>query len=36
LNVIYNLADLLNKVAFGLIIWAVAVSQSEEEKTAKV
>ena len=36
LNVIYNLADLLNKVAFGLIIWAVAVSQSEAEKTAKV
>ena len=32
LNVIYNLADLLNKVAFGLIIWAVAVSQSESEK----
>lgn len=35
LNVIYNLADLLNKVAFGLIIWAVAVSQSESEKTTK-
>jgi len=35
LNVIYNLADLLNKVAFGMIIWAVAVSQSEAEKTAK-
>lgn len=35
LNVIYNLADLLNKVAFGLIIWSVAVSQSESEKTAK-
>ena len=33
LNIIYNLADLLNKVAFGLIIWAVAVSESE--KTAK-
>jgi bacteriorhodopsin len=33
LNVIYNLADLLNKVAFGLIIWAVAVAESE--KTAK-
>ena len=35
LNVIYNLADLLNKVAFGLIIWSVAVSQSESEKTSK-
>lgn len=35
LNVIYNLADLLNKVAFGLIIWSVAVSQSESEKTTK-
>lgn len=35
LNVIYNLADLLNKVAFGLIIWAVAVGQSESDKTAK-
>ena len=35
LNVIYNLADLLNKVAFGLIIWAVAVAQSESEKTSK-
>ena len=29
LNVIYNLADLLNKVAFGVIIWNVAVSESE-------
>lgn len=35
LNVIYNFADLLNKVAFGLIIWAVAVGQSESDKTAK-
>jgi bacteriorhodopsin len=29
LNVIYNLADVLNKIAFGLIIWSVAVSESE-------
>lgn len=29
LNIIYNAADLLNKVAFGLIIWSVAVSESE-------
>jgi hypothetical protein len=29
LNIIYNLADVLNKIAFGVIIWNVAVSQSE-------
>jgi bacteriorhodopsin len=29
LNLIYNLADVLNKIAFGLIIWSVAVSESE-------
>jgi bacteriorhodopsin len=29
LNVIYNLADVLNKIGFGLIIWTVAVSESE-------
>ena len=29
LNVIYNLADVLNKIAFGLIIWNVAVTESE-------
>ena len=29
LNIIYNLADVLNKIAFGLIIWKVAVSESE-------
>lgn len=33
LNIIYNAADVLNKIAFGLIIWAVAVSESE--KTSK-
>ena len=33
LNIIYNAADVLNKIAFGLIIWSVAVSESE--KTAK-
>ena len=26
LNVIYNLADFINKIAFGLVIWAAAVS----------
>lgn len=29
LNIIYNFADVLNKIAFGLIIWTVAVSESE-------
>lgn len=33
LNIIYNAADVLNKIAFGLIIWQVAVSESEN--TAK-
>jgi len=28
LNVIYNLADFLNKIAFGLIIWSCAVANS--------
>ena len=28
LNVIYNLADFINKIAFGLVIWSAAVSQS--------
>jgi bacteriorhodopsin len=35
LNIIYNFADFLNKIAFGLIIWAVAVNQSESEKLVK-
>ena len=34
LNIIYNLADVLNKIAFGLIIWAVAVSESEKAAKA--
>ena len=29
LNIIYNIADVLNKIAFGVIIWAVAVRESE-------
>ena len=29
LNVIYNLADVLNKIAFGVIIWNVAVTETE-------
>ena len=32
LNIIYNLADVLNKIAFGLIIWSVAVTESEASK----
>lgn len=31
LNIIYNLADVLNKIAFGLIIWTVAVSESDSQ-----
>ena len=30
LNIIYNYADLINKTAFGLVIWAAAVSDSKE------
>ena len=30
LNVIYNLADFVNKIAFGLIIWACAVANSSK------
>ena len=32
LNVIYNLADVLNKIAFGVIIWSVAVAESDKAK----
>jgi bacteriorhodopsin len=28
LNIVYNLADFVNKIAFGLIIWAAAVKES--------
>ena len=28
LNVVYNLADFINKIAFGLVIWAAATSSS--------
>jgi bacteriorhodopsin len=34
LNIIYNAADVLNKIAFGLIIWSVAVSESEKASKA--
>ena len=28
LNMVYNLADFINKIAFGLVIWAAAKSES--------
>jgi bacteriorhodopsin len=34
LNVVYNLADVVNKIGFGVIIWTVAVSESDKA-TAK-
>ena len=32
LNVIYNIADFVNKIAFGLVIWAAAVSSGGRGK----
>jgi len=32
LNIIYNLADVVNKIAFGVIIWNVAVTESDKVK----
>jgi bacteriorhodopsin len=32
LNIIYNLADVVNKIAFGVIIWNVAVTESDKAK----
>ena len=32
LNVVYNLADFVNKIGFGVIIWAAAVADSESSK----
>jgi hypothetical protein len=31
LNIVYNLADLVNKVAFGLLIWYAATSESQKD-----
>tara|TARA_B100001093_G_scaffold233925_1_gene224231 strand:+ start:204 stop:1100 length:897 start_codon:yes stop_codon:yes gene_type:complete len=31
LNIIYNLADVINKIAFGVIIWNVAVTESDKK-----
>ena len=30
LNITYNFADVVNKIAFGLVIWAAATSQTDE------
>ena len=35
LNIIYNFADLLNKIAFGVIIWSVAVSETDNPSTKR-
>lgn len=35
LNIVYNLADLVNKVAFGLLIWYAATSESQAELHTK-
>ena len=32
LNLIYNLADFVNKIAFGAVIWAAATSATEAEE----
>jgi hypothetical protein len=31
LNVVYNLADFLNKICFCLAVWACAVEESDSE-----
>ncbi len=32
LNIIYNLADFINKIAFGVVIWAAATASNPNEK----
>ena len=34
LNIVYNLADFVNKIAFGVVIWAAATSSSDQESAA--
>ncbi len=34
LNIVYNLADFVNKIAFGVVIWAAATSSGSAEKAA--
>ena len=36
LNIVYNLADVLNKIAFGVIIWNVAVTESDKAKSTMI
>jgi hypothetical protein len=31
LNIVYNLADFVNKIGFGVIIWQCAVSESDKK-----
>ena len=31
LNVTYNLADVVNKIAFGVIIWTAAVGETDRQ-----
>ena len=33
LNIVYNLADFVNKIAFGVVIWAAATASSEESES---
>lgn len=33
LNVVYNIADVVNKIAFGVIIWTAAVGESDKLQT---
>ena len=32
LNLIYNLADFVNKIAFGVVIWAAATADNANDK----
>ena len=32
LNVIYNISDFVNKIAFGIVIWAAAISSGVKAK----
>jgi len=35
LNIIYNLADFVNKIAFGVVIWAAATSSGDKKASSK-
>ena len=35
LNIIYNLADFVNKIAFGVVIWVAATSDDAKAKPRK-